>query len=166
MGYSRTSASTWSDRFRSVSFLVIFLYIFLLLVLDLNIFSYPWIVGLSTFQRICMLNAFLGLNWNHPKGISSSPSALDYHRKKFGVIHVFKIHVVHNTDGIVYVHAYAQADLRLCWSHIPHCWKFHVAAHRYVESRVPQGSDVFVHQTVQNYKYATRRRLPPLTSTK
>ena len=26
--------------------------------------------------------------------------------------------------------AYAQADLRLCWSHTPHCWKFHVAAHR------------------------------------
>ena len=24
---------------------------------------------------------------------------------------------------------YAQAGLRLCWSHIPHCWKSHVAAH-------------------------------------
>ena len=24
--------------------------------------------------------------------------------------------------------AYAQADLRLCWSHIPHCWKSHVTA--------------------------------------
>ena len=24
--------------------------------------------------------------------------------------------------------AYAQADLRLCWSHIPHCWKPHVTA--------------------------------------
>ena len=24
---------------------------------------------------------------------------------------------------------YAQADLRLCWSHIPHCWKSPVAAH-------------------------------------
>ena len=24
--------------------------------------------------------------------------------------------------------AYAQADLRLCWSHIQHCWKSHVAA--------------------------------------
>ena len=24
--------------------------------------------------------------------------------------------------------AYAQADLRLCWSHIPHCWKSHVVA--------------------------------------
>ena len=23
---------------------------------------------------------------------------------------------------------YAQADLRLCWSHIPHCWKSHVTA--------------------------------------
>ena len=25
--------------------------------------------------------------------------------------------------------AYAQADLRLCWSHIPHCWKSHAHAH-------------------------------------
>ena len=25
--------------------------------------------------------------------------------------------------------AYAQADLRLCWSHIPHCWKSHAPAH-------------------------------------
>ena len=25
--------------------------------------------------------------------------------------------------------AYAQADLWLCWSHIPHCWKSHVVAH-------------------------------------
>ena len=24
--------------------------------------------------------------------------------------------------------AYAQADLRLCWSHIPHCWKSHALA--------------------------------------
>ena len=24
--------------------------------------------------------------------------------------------------------AYAQADLRLCWSHIPNCWKSHVLA--------------------------------------
>ena len=23
----------------------------------------------------------------------------------------------------------AQSDLRLCWSHIQHCWKSHVAAH-------------------------------------
>ena len=23
----------------------------------------------------------------------------------------------------------AQADLSLCWSHIPHCWKSHVVAH-------------------------------------
>ena len=26
---------------------------------------------------------------------------------------------------------YAQADLRLCWSHTPHCCKYHVAAHVY-----------------------------------
>ena len=25
--------------------------------------------------------------------------------------------------------AYAQADRRLCWSHIPHCWKSHALAH-------------------------------------
>ena len=25
--------------------------------------------------------------------------------------------------------AYAQADLRLCWSHIRHCWKSHALAH-------------------------------------
>ena len=25
--------------------------------------------------------------------------------------------------------AYAQDDLRLCWSHIPHCWKSHALAH-------------------------------------
>ena len=24
--------------------------------------------------------------------------------------------------------AYAQAELRFCWSHIPHCWKSHAAA--------------------------------------
>ena len=23
----------------------------------------------------------------------------------------------------------AQADLRFCWLHLPHCWKSHVAAH-------------------------------------
>ena len=29
---------------------------------------------------------------------------------------------------------YAQADLRLCWLHIPHCWKSHVTAHIFSES--------------------------------
>ena len=28
---------------------------------------------------------------------------------------------------------YAQADLRLCWSHIPHCWISHVLAHLSIE---------------------------------
>ena len=28
--------------------------------------------------------------------------------------------------------AYAQADLRLCWSHIPHCWKSHATAHIWI----------------------------------
>ena len=32
--------------------------------------------------------------------------------------------------------AYAQADLRLCWSHIPHCWKSHALAH-IVISHIP-----------------------------
>ena len=29
---------------------------------------------------------------------------------------------------------YAQADLRYCWSHIPHCWKSHALAHFWVQS--------------------------------
>ena len=28
--------------------------------------------------------------------------------------------------------AYAQADLRLCWSHIAHCWKSHALAHNII----------------------------------
>ena len=27
------------------------------------------------------------------------------------------------------IFAFTQANLRLCWSHIKHCWKSHVAAH-------------------------------------
>ena len=27
----------------------------------------------------------------------------------------------------------AQAGLSICWSHIPHCWKSHVAAHMYLK---------------------------------
>ena len=34
--------------------------------------------------------------------------------------------------------AYAQADLRLWWSHIPHCWKSHVVAHMSVT--LPHGA--------------------------
>ena len=30
---------------------------------------------------------------------------------------------------ILAILAHAQADLRLCWSHIPHCWKSHALAH-------------------------------------
>ena len=29
--------------------------------------------------------------------------------------------------------SYAQADLRLWWSHIPHCWKSHATAHYYFD---------------------------------
>ena len=32
---------------------------------------------------------------------------------------------------------YAQAGLRLCWLHIPHCWKSHVAAHMGLGGRKP-----------------------------
>ena len=32
---------------------------------------------------------------------------------------------------------YAQADLRLCWSHILDCWKSHVAAHISLHYQVP-----------------------------
>ena len=28
---------------------------------------------------------------------------------------------------------YAQADLRLCWSHIPHCWKSHVKVYVFLQ---------------------------------
>ena len=32
-------------------------------------------------------------------------------------------------SAIYHHYAHAQADLRLCWSHISLCWKSHVAAH-------------------------------------
>ena len=32
--------------------------------------------------------------------------------------------------------AYAQADLSLCWSYIPHCWKSHVAAQMCIEDLI------------------------------
>ena len=32
---------------------------------------------------------------------------------------------------------YVQADLSLCWMHIPHCWKSHIAAHLYL-------ADIFI----------------------
>ena len=31
------------------------------------------------------------------------------------------------------VSAYAQADLSLCWSHIPHCWKSHALVHLHLK---------------------------------
>ena len=33
--------------------------------------------------------------------------------------------------------ASAQADLRICWSHIPHCWKSHALAHILYIKRAP-----------------------------
>ena len=40
------------------------------------------------------------------------------------------------------IQAYAQADLRLCWSHIPHCWKSQVAAHWSIKKFIPLHSNV------------------------
>ena len=34
-----------------------------------------------------------------------------------------------SVSSLTIIDAYAQADLRLCWSHVPHCWKFHALAH-------------------------------------
>ena len=38
--------------------------------------------------------------------------------------------------------AYAKADLRLCWSHIPHCWKSCVAAHFLLINLVKKGDKI------------------------
>ena len=38
--------------------------------------------------------------------------------------------------------AYAQADLRLCWSHIPHFWESHVAAQMSM-ARIPSINDLY-----------------------
>ena len=50
-------------------------------------------------------------------------SALNYH--------LFSKNIVdspHSACGAVETTKHAQADLRLCWPLIPHCWKSHVAA--------------------------------------
>ena len=44
--------------------------------------------------------------------------------------------------------AYAQADLRLCWSHIPHCWKSHVTAHILKLYNGGGGICFIIHRTV------------------
>ena len=41
--------------------------------------------------------------------------------------------------------SYAQADLRRCWSHIPHCWKSHVTAQLYSFEASDAKSDVSLH---------------------
>ena len=39
---------------------------------------------------------------------------------------------------------YAQVDLRLCWSHLPHCWKSHFIAQRlFGEPFFPDSIDAF-----------------------
>ena len=39
--------------------------------------------------------------------------------------------------------AYAQADLSLCWSHIPHCWKSHALAHIICNSELNSPANSF-----------------------
>ena len=39
--------------------------------------------------------------------------------------------------------AYVQAGLSLCWSHIPHCWKSHAAAHIIAQESKPCIFDFF-----------------------
>ena len=50
--------------------------------------------------------------------------------------------------------AYAQADRRLCSSHIPHCWKSHCTAHIYSTAKETQNVSTFVfHHKEQTYSY-------------
>ena len=46
----------------------------------------------------------------------------------------------------------AQADLRLCWSHIPHCWKSHVALLMFLKLFGP----IIVSFTLYFKKYQTK----------
>ena len=56
--------------------------------------------------------------------------------------------------------AYAQADLNLCWLHIPHCWKSHIAAHLLTQwdrklTKMQQWAGLFV-----PYRFANSQRGP------
>ena len=44
---------------------------------------------------------------------------------------------------------YAQADLRLCWSHIPHCWKSNVDAHMCIA--LESAASLFIKSTEDSY---------------
>ena len=49
--------------------------------------------------------------------------------------------------------AYAQAGLRLCWSHIPNCWKSHALAHFFSKSiRSSSGQAIFNFRKFQRNK--------------
>ena len=47
---------------------------------------------------------------------------------------------------------YAQADLRLCWLLMPHCWKSHVSAHLFWFS-LESPSEMLPMRTVTNTFY-------------
>ena len=48
---------------------------------------------------------------------------------------------------------YAQADLRLCWSHIPYCWKSHVTAQILVRLPLNEQADLGLHNNVNLIKF-------------
>ena len=51
--------------------------------------------------------------------------------------------------------AYAQLDLSLWWSHIPHCWESHVAAHMYTisETALPVYNILLNHALTSLFTY-------------
>ena len=51
--------------------------------------------------------------------------------------------------------AYAQADLSLCWSHIPNCWKFHALAHLQVKHRK---TSVYMLDVYEKFLYVSARQ--------
>ena len=55
--------------------------------------------------------------------------------------------------------AYAQADLSLCWSHIPHCWKFHALAHILLEYCISNGTHFFVFKILHTSYFTLKVRL-------
>ena len=56
--------------------------------------------------------------------------------------------------------AYAQADLRLCWSHIPHFLKYHALAHFQILSPLlPIACWEFLHASLLAVKYFTKLTL-------
>ena len=56
--------------------------------------------------------------------------------------------------------AYAQADRRLCWSHIPHCWKTHVAdqVKQSASCSSARGLKNHMRYKILHYKIRTKRK--------